>query len=86
MIMNMYAIRDCYVGFMTPQMDQNDETAKRNFAYAVNNNPGVIGFRPGDFDLYLVGKFESDSGLMEPVSPIVFVANGAQFIGDKKDE
>lgn len=86
MKMNVYAIRDCHVGFMSPQLDNNDETAKRNFAFAVNNNPGIIGYRPADFDLYKIGVFDSDSALLDPVVPIVFIVNGASVIGEEKDE
>lgn len=85
MKMSMYAIRDIHVGFMTPQLDTNDETAKRNFAYGINNNPGIIGFRPADFDLYRIAEFDSDSGRIEPISPLVFVVNGASVIGEKND-
>lgn len=81
---NVYAIRDVHVGFLAPSLDQNDETAKRNFALMVNNNPGVLGFRPSDFDLYNIGQFDADSGLMEPIVPIEFVVNGAAVVGDQK--
>lgn len=84
MTVNLYGIRDCHTGFMSPQVDMNDETAKRNFAMSVNNNPGVLGFRPADFDLYYLGQFNTDNGELVPVSPIEFVVNGASVVGDKK--
>lgn len=84
MTVNLYGIRDCHTGFMSPQVDMNDETAKRNFAMSVNNNPGVLGFRPGDFDLYYLGQFNTDSGELTAVNPIEFVVNGASVVGDQK--
>lgn len=84
MKVNMYAIRDCYTGFMTPQVDSNNETAKRNFAMAVNNNPGVLGFRPGDYDLYMIGTYDTENGFLEPLNPIEFIVNGANVYGDQK--
>lgn len=85
MKMNVYSIRDIHVGFMSPSLDQNDETAARNFAFAVSNNPGVLGFRPGDFDLYCIGVFESDNASITPINPIRMIVNGAAVIGEKKD-
>lgn len=85
MKMNVYSIRDAHVGFMSPTLDQNDETASRNFAFAVSNNPGVLGFRPADFDLYCIGIFESDSAAIVPLNPIRFIVNGAAAVGEKKD-
>lgn len=84
MIVNMYGIRDCHTGFMSPQTDLNDETAKRNFAMSVNNNPGVLGFRPGDFDLYYLGQFNTESGELKAITPIEFIVNGANVVGDVK--
>lgn len=84
MIVNVYGIRDIHTGFMSPQTDMNDETAKRNFAMAVNSNPGVLGFRPADFDLYYLGQFDTSSGMLTAVTPIEFVVNGASVVGDQK--
>lgn len=82
MILSVYAVRDIHTGFLSPTVDQNDETAKRNFAFMINNNPGVIAFRPADFDLYLIGSFDSENGLMVPLSPVELIANGAAMIGE----
>lgn len=85
MKLNVYCIRDVLVGFMSPTVDTNDDTAMRNFSLMVNNNPGVIGFRPADFDLYCVGVFDSDSGLVNPINPIRFLVNGAACVGEKNE-
>lgn len=84
MITNVYCIRDIHTGFMSPQCDMNDESAKRNFAMAVNSNPGVLGFRPADFDLYYVGQFDTEKGSLMPVNPVEFIVNGASVYGDQK--
>lgn len=84
MLMNVYAMRDVHNGFLSPSLDTNHATAKRNFAFFINNNPGVIGFRPGDFDLYWLGKFDSDSGKMENLEVVEFVVNGASLVGDSE--
>lgn len=58
-----YSIRDKLAGFGYPTVDLNDQTARRNFAVAVNN-PQVnsMSFAPGDYDLYKVGFFDTETG------------------------
>lgn len=83
MTYSMYAIRDKYTVFMAPQLDMSDESAKRNFAYAINNNPGVMNFSPSDYDFYRVGTFDSKTGEIRPVSPIEFICNGLEVFNEK---
>lgn len=82
MKMKVYAIRDVESGFLGPQLDTNHATAKRNFAMMINNNPGVLGFRPADFDLYFIGEYDIDSARMIPADVVEFVVNGASVAGE----
>lgn len=70
--MNLYSVRDINVGFNQPFCEKNDDVAQRGFAYAINNND-IMGFRPSDFDLYCVGSFSLDSGMVEPCIPRLIV-------------
>ena len=72
----IYSIRDKHTGFMAPMIDMTDESAQRNFSLTVNSNPGVIGFKPEDFDLYKIGDFDIDSGIINPMIPPKFICNG----------
>lgn len=76
----VYAIRDVKTTFFPPQVAQNEEEAKRNFAMMVNNPSGVIGFAPKDFDLYKVADFDSMKGEVTPVTPIEFVVSGSALV------
>ena len=58
----VYAIRDAKVGFMTPTVDVNDASAARNFEHAVMNSASLMNSHPGDYALYKIGEFDSDSG------------------------
>lgn len=58
---NMYVIRDVKTGFLTPTLDQNDDSAKRNFAYACNNAESLMYFAPNDYAIYCIGQYESDT-------------------------
>lgn len=79
----MYAIRDIKTTFFPPQVANNEEEAKRNFAMMVNNPSGVIGFAPKDFDLFYVGEWDSEKGVMDPVIPIVFVVTGSALVHEE---
>lgn len=82
MVYKLFAIRDKYTGFMAPAPDQSVDSAKRNFAYAVNNNPGVMNYAPADYDLYQIGKFDTESGEIESMLP-EFVCNGREVFNEK---
>lgn len=84
----MFSIRDKLAGFAWPQVDTNNDTAVRNFAFAINNgDPSLLNFSPGDYDLYLVGYFDSEKGIFESTESGIpeFVISGTNVFnkGDK---
>lgn len=83
MVYAIYSIRDKYTGFMSPMVDQSDDAAKRNFAYAINNNPGVMNFSPADFDLYKIGTFDSMKGIIDSIGVAEFICNGSEVFNEK---
>lgn len=83
----VYAIRDLKSNFLPPQVEQNEDTAKRNFAFMVSNgNSNVYSFAPGDFQLFKVGEFNSATGTLVPVNPIEFIVDGSSVVGDKYEK
>ena len=62
----------------------NDDAAKRDFAYAVNNNPGVMNFSPADYDLYRVGTFDSLNGDIKSEKVCKFIVNGREVMFDEE--
>lgn len=75
----VYSIRDVKVGFMAPNVDQSDQTAVRQFAFELNNRNGIMNFVPKDFDLYKIGEFEQESGVITPCIPVL-VVNGSSVV------
>lgn len=73
---NMYAIQDLKTGFMTPTLDQNDVAASRNFQSALMRGDGLFGTHPEDFRLFRIAEYETDSGVVTPVEPMVLVFEG----------
>lgn len=69
MIYKLYAVRDIKVGFMAPVAQQNDSVAIRSFDTAVRQSREDLGVHPEDFDLWLVGSFDTDTGLVHSQQP-----------------
>lgn len=58
---NVYSIKDTRANADgVPFFSQNDDTAKREFAIAVNGE-SMMGMYPEDFDLYLEGTVDSQA-------------------------
>lgn len=66
MVLQVVAIRDSKVGFLTPAFEQNEETAIRNFSHAVVNSDSILLSYCKDFALYRIGTYDNDSGLITP--------------------
>lgn len=75
------AIRDSLAHFYPPTCEETTRSAVRNFSMAVNGASGSISFSPADFTLFHVGNFNVEKGTIEPVIPIVQLANGAEMVG-----
>lgn len=76
----VYSIRDTRANnFGFPQVDINDDTAERNFGYAMNGE-GVMNFRPQDYDLYKIGEFDTLTGVFEPIGIPEFVVSGTTVL------
>lgn len=79
----VYVIRDALNGFGAPFIDSNDFAAKRNFAFAVNNNGDTMSFSPKDYDLYKLGEFDHESGAFELLPVPVMVCSAVSVINEK---
>lgn len=77
----IYSYRDNKVGFGLPIFEMNDQSAIRGFAYRVNAVEGIMNFKPGDFDLYKIGEFDSELGVLIPESVPVLVVSGSSVVG-----
>lgn len=83
MIYPVFSIRDVKTTFMAPLIEINDRAAIRNFSRVVNSDDGLMSYSPSDFDLYLIGHFDDQSGKIESVDPVQFVCAGRDLVGVK---
>lgn len=82
MIYGVYAIRDSKTGFLTPTVDINDQSAARNFEHAALQSNTLFFSHPADYDLYKIGSFDTDSGLLQAFSAPDFIIAGTAFKED----
>ena len=78
MIHGMYSVRDeASAAFMPPTADLNNDTAMRNFSYALANNT-MMKFKPADFSLWYVGDFDDRTGVVQAKDPLLIMRGGRQ--------
>lgn len=73
---NLYSVRDHKGTFGVPTMASNDDAAERNFAYEFSHADGLPAFAIDDFDLYRIGTFDIDVGLLESEAVPVMITSG----------
>lgn len=73
----IFSYRDNKVGFGQPITDMNDQSAIRGFSFAINNNTGLMNFSPNDFDLYKIGEFDSEQGIIISFEVPVLIVSGS---------
>lgn len=81
MICNVYSIRDNKTAFMQPMLDINDKAAIRNFKLAVANSPtgASMAVYPEDFDLYRIGTFDNETGVVSPTTVPELIYSGGNL-------
>lgn len=67
--------------YMAPQFEQNEATARRNFAFALKRNDSLA-FAAADLRLYNIGSFDSDSGIFTGNSVPTLIVDGKEFINE----
>lgn len=66
---NLYSVRDVINGFSVPVCDFNDKSAIRNFKTSLNGVSDVV---RRDYDLFRIGVFSVESGIVTPeVCPVL---------------
>lgn len=82
MITNVYCIKDAKVGWLQPTFETNDDVAMRNFAHAVMSTGTVLTTHKQDFDLFKIGTFDTDSGLINSCIPQFIIGGDSIVVPD----
>lgn len=74
------SIRDTKIEFMTPALVHNIEEAKRSLRAVASDKSTTIGTAPEDFELWEVGSWDPERGLITSVRPN-FVCKAVDLLG-----
>ena len=78
-VRSLYAIKDVKSGFSDPCTQVNDAVAARSFERQIPDMSESLGIPLSDFQLWRVGKFDADSGMLVPESPVLLL-DGASLL------
>lgn len=77
MQMHIFAIRDRALGaYMQPWVAQTPGLATRMFQDELGNKEGQMFRHPDDYDLYHIGEFNQDTGVLVPKTSAQLLASG----------
>lgn len=88
--MRCYAIYDkLSESYGTPFFAKNVNIAKRMFAQLVRDGESWVYKWPADFDLYYIGDYAEDQGILQGNDRPIYIANGLSYkeddYGDESD-
>lgn len=78
-VRNLYAIKDVKSGFSDPCTQVNDAVASRAFDGQIQGIAANLGIPVSDFQLWRIGQFDVDSGMLIPDTPVL-VLDGAAIL------
>lgn len=67
------SIKDDMIGFMNPFIQHNEMEAERTLRTLVNDPASQINKNPGDYSIWTLGKFDDQTGEIEPNKPEMIV-------------
>lgn len=76
---NLYAIKDVKSGFSDPCTQVNDAVAVRSFDGQIHSIAANLGIPVSDFQLWRVGEFDVDSGMLISANPVL-ILDGATLL------
>ena len=81
-VRSLYAIKDVKSGFSDPCTQVNDAVAARSFERQVPGMSDDLGIPLSDFQLWRIGEFDIDSGMLLPASPELLLDGATLFRKD----
>lgn len=77
----VYSMRDIKSDFMAPTYSSNDAVAMRNFESAIEQSRDVLFTHRFDFQLFRIGSFDTDTGILTPEKLPVLIKDGKDVVG-----
>lgn len=73
MIVPICCMRDQLSGFMNPFVATNEKIAERDFKIVINDDSQSLYHNPQHFDLYKIGSFDTETGIISSIEPTILV-------------
>lgn len=80
MIYGIYAIKDAKIAFMPCTVDYNNDSAIRNFEHAVRMPDSLMASHPGDYALYRLAFYDTETGMITADELPVQIADAASIV------
>lgn len=81
MISNVYAVRDVKAdAFVSPFFRRTHKEAMRYFGDAVVSKDTMFHAHPEDFQLFCLGQFDDETGLLVGLTQTQFLVSATEFI------
>lgn len=80
MKLSIFAIKDTKTGFLSMTTEQNVQCAVRNFDHAMKNTQSLLYTHPEDFELYHLGEYDTESGIITPLPTPEFIVAGSSLV------
>lgn len=81
MMLKAYSIYDNKaLQYHPPFFASTNQAASRMVADLANDSNTTVGRHPGDYVLYCVGKFNDQSGMLEPFAPLEHVVDAISLL------
>ncbi|MGE0175404.1 MAG: phage ORF5 protein [Oligoflexales bacterium] len=79
MVLKVYSIRDSKAQvFHPPFFQKTHGEAERSFKELANDNKNFIGKYPEDYDLYYLGEYDDNGGLLMPIDTPQHITKAVQ--------
>lgn len=76
MILGVYSMRDLKTEFTAPTFSMNDAVALRSFEAAIVQAHGELFTHKEDFQLFRIGSFDTEAGVLFPEKLPVLIGDG----------
>lgn len=81
MILKVFAVYDSKaLAYLQPFFSESVGSAIRAFGDAANESGSPIGKHAGDYQLYEIGEFDNNKGLLTPLVPMKLLGCAADFV------
>lgn len=85
MMLKMFAIRDSKAeAFKQPYFCHTHGEAERSFTQLVRDPQSVVSQYPDDFDLYFLGEYNDQTGVIKSLETPQHITKAVFVLGDKK--